>query len=333
MAIWWQFRKTGLVVYRDFEHLIDPISKKIFHIEWFKLKRKQFDGYRKTVPVTKFKYRLRRKRRRRGSLPLVNLAFDKRDYFVPYMHFYNGPVSINKLNNYINIPRIQETLKNNNINCFENIKYREDVFVKGIEYPVIGKGGWNQAGKKLKIFKNADELIEDNNKFLFFNKYIKFDSEYRVLYFKNKIYAILEKFHNNFLDKKYNEDLDTVYISQDISQFANKQPLLIKKIQEAIDILKNIYQDFEVFAIDFGVDFYGKLWFTGISTHIWSPISSIELYQLMHEDFYKTEIHEEFLDRIYQENLHDWLTEFTQKNKQYINKSKYLHEIIKLYKK
>lgn len=154
---------------------------------------------------------------------------------------------------------------------------------KDLKFPIVAKPSKGKGGVGIEKFDNKEELLKSKNKFDLFSEAIDFENEFRALYLGDKLITVSERIHNvdknkTLKTKDVNEEIEFVYITQDLSKIPFKKELnnIHNKIKSKIDL--------QFYAIDFVMDKNGKLWVLEINSN---PGLGAEKVCIVYENIYK----------------------------------------------
>lgn len=183
-----------------------------------------------------------------------------------------------------NKKKFHETLKD--ASFIPKTMFNKEDAINFLTFPIIAKPGNGHSGIGIKKFDTVKELKEFKESFDVYSEFINFKKEFRLLFFKEECIHIDERITNlktkrDIKHKKQNEQLDFIYVKQDLSKipFIRSIKEIAKKIREKIPL--------DIFSLDIILDENDKIYVletnsaTGLGAH-----KLVAYYIEVYEDFF-----------------------------------------------
>jgi len=155
-----------------------------------------------------------------------------------------------------------------------------------IGFPIIAKPSEGHSGVGIQIFKNKDDFDKaDQSKFDVYSQYIDKKSENRVINFKGKPFAWLERQPINDKAKNGDGKADSEMVFEYTKKDPSKLPDNFAKVNKAFC---KKFPTLSLLCFDFMEDQDGKVYVIEANTMTGVPFDiTIDMYKLIFNDFYK----------------------------------------------
>ena len=156
-----------------------------------------------------------------------------------------------------------------------------------LTFPIVAKPSAGHSGIGIVKFSDDDSLKNSTSSYDLYSEWVKSVGEFRALFVKDNLCLLYERIpridmNKTVETKKKNEEVQFIYIEQDMKKF----PLLQQIKDICIDMRKLLPLD--VFSLDFLVDKNDKIWILENNSNSGlAAMSLAALYLGIYRDFYR----------------------------------------------